>query len=142
MEQPRFTWIALGSLSAAFLFYHWGAVNCARNWGETVRTAFDLYRYDLAKRLALEPFGDMLEEHIRWEAFSSFIKRGSYEDFGAFRYPLPKYGVMRDETERGRDEKNEYISRNVAAGAVRYNIIKVKNPREVELLVRKFFSSS
>ena len=38
---------------------------------------------------------------------------------------------MEVEERRGKDEKNEYISRNVAVGAVRYNIIKVKPEKPI-----------
>jgi hypothetical protein len=88
LEQLWFTWVALASGCAAFLFYQ-AAVRNARNWGETIKTAFDLYRYRLAEQLALEPFEDKVDETRRWQAISYFIKRGSWDDFRAFRYPLP-----------------------------------------------------
>jgi hypothetical protein len=76
LKRPMFTWVALASGCVAFLSYYWGAVNCARNWGETIKTAFDLYRYSLAERLALEPFVDKMDKTETWEAISYFIKRG------------------------------------------------------------------
>jgi len=99
LGQPMFTWVALASGCVAFLFYYWGAVNCARNWGETIKTAFDLYRYQLAEQLALKPFKDKIDETRRWEAISYFIKRGCWSDFGAFRYPLPCDGRKKTEDE-------------------------------------------
>jgi hypothetical protein len=101
LKRPMFTWVALASGCVAFLSYYWGAVNCARNWGETIKTAFDLYRYQLAERLALEPFKDKKDETETWEAISYFIKRGRWDDFRLFRYPLPGRNV-RAENEAAR----------------------------------------
>ena len=91
-DQPVFTGIALVSLCAAFLFYHWGAVNCARNWGETIKTAFDLYRYDLAEKLALRPFTDEDDEMWIWWVISSLVKRGSLEEL----YKVFDYFLLRN----------------------------------------------
>ncbi|MBN1888791.1 MAG: hypothetical protein JW850_12420 [Thermoflexales bacterium] len=93
---PALTAVALISGCAAFAFYQ-AAVWCARSWGETIKTAFDLYRYQLAEQLALEPFADKIDETRRWRAISGFIKQGDSESFGAFRYPLP--GAKRDARE-------------------------------------------
>ena len=90
---PTFTWATLVGGCVAFLSYQ-AAVRCARNWGETVKTAFDLYRYQLAERLALEPFRDRVEEIMRWEAFSHLVRYGgTRESFRTFRYPLPGQSV-------------------------------------------------
>jgi hypothetical protein len=101
---PMLTRVALVSGCVAFLFYYWGAVSCARNWGDTIKTAFDLYRYELAEWLALEPFGDKVDETRRWRAVSRFIKRGRWDDFGAFRYPLPDEKEVKAEGEIAQPE--------------------------------------
>ena len=92
-ERPVLTLIALLSGCIAFAFYQF-AVWCARNWGETIKTAFDLYRYQLAERLALKPFERAGDELKRWEGISYFIQgiQGGREafDFDDFNYSLPK----------------------------------------------------
>lgn len=70
------------------LFYA-GARRPANNWGETVKVAFDLYRYELAERLSLRRFWSKAEEKTQWETFSNFIL-GDDEEFGDFEYPLPQ----------------------------------------------------
>jgi len=90
---PVFTWVALTSGCAVFIFYQ-AAVWCALNWGEAIKTAFDLYRYQLAEQMSLLPFKDKKDETRRWKALSYFIKRYNIkcddpDIFGAFRYPLP-----------------------------------------------------
>ncbi len=48
-------WLAeiLGSLALAGLFYQ-GAITHAAAWGETVKSAFDLYRWDLLKQMGYQ----------------------------------------------------------------------------------------
>jgi hypothetical protein len=87
-EWPPLTLIALLSGCIAFAFYQ-AAVRCARNWGEAIKTAFDLYRYPLAERLALKPFESAGDELKHWWGLSRFIQ-GERETFEDFDYPLPK----------------------------------------------------
>ena len=89
-----FTWIALISGTIAFFSYQ-ATVRCAVNWGETIKTAFDLYRYPLAKQLALSPFTDKVDETLCWGDISDFIK--GYRDFFRFSYPMPKEKQEKDE---------------------------------------------
>lgn len=79
--------VSLLASVASGLFYV-GAQGPARNWGETVKVAFDLYRYELAERLALRRFWSKTEEKTRWRTFSDFILGD--EEFGDFKYPLPR----------------------------------------------------
>jgi hypothetical protein len=78
-------WAAVG---VAYVFYRL-AIPCAEKWYDWINAAFDLYRYQLAERLALEPFKDREDETGRWRAISYFIKHGRWDDFRAFCYPLP-----------------------------------------------------
>jgi hypothetical protein len=80
--------VSLPAFVLSGLFYA-GAKGPARNWGETVKVAFDLYRYELAERLALRRFWSKTEEKTRWKTFSDFIL-GDDEEFGDFKYPLPR----------------------------------------------------
>ena len=50
-----------------------GMLIAARQWGTTVRVAFDLYRYDLHRRLGLRPTGNFGEEYQNWQQFSRFL---------------------------------------------------------------------
>jgi hypothetical protein len=77
---------AAAFLSAYFLYR--GAIQAASNWGETVKVAFDSYRYQLAHRLSIKPFHNKREEFARWYAVSQFIIQN--EAFDKFDYPLPK----------------------------------------------------
>lgn len=50
-----------------------GMVIAARQWGTTVRVAFDLYRYDLFRRMALVPVSSFADERLRWRQVSDFL---------------------------------------------------------------------
>jgi hypothetical protein len=50
-----------------------GILIAARQWGGTVRVAFDLYRRDLGERLGLRQASSFHLERERWEALSAFI---------------------------------------------------------------------
>ena len=78
-------WAAVG---VAYGF-HKLAILCAKKWYGWINAAYDLYRHQLADTLALEPFKDVEDEKNSWEGISYFVRRGSWRDFGAFRYPLP-----------------------------------------------------
>ena len=58
----------------------------ARQWGTTVRAAFDIYRHDLYKHLGLRPSYSFKTEYERWRAISQFLlyRREHPEDFGEF----------------------------------------------------------
>lgn len=88
LHNAAFTWIAIVGACAACLCYS-ATVSTCRRWGETIKTAFDLYRYQLARQLDLLPFDDKTDEFHRWQSLSDFIKYGQYDDFGAYDYPLP-----------------------------------------------------
>jgi len=86
--------IPAAGLLTAYLLYR-GAIQNASNWGETVKTAFDSYRYQLARRLSMKPFYNQKEESARWHAISQFIVKGSAYD--KFDYPLPKVSEPKSE---------------------------------------------
>lgn len=84
-----FTWSMLVCGISSYLFYR-AAVNAAHSWGESIKTAFDLYRYQLADQLALAPFKDREDEVSRWQRLSQFIQSGeSWREFGEYAYLLP-----------------------------------------------------
>lgn len=82
-------WVAFILSSLAYFVFYRGSVIAARNWGEAVKTAFDLYRYELAARLSLRPVWSMSEETTQWKRLSSFL-RGFDEGCVGYDYPLPK----------------------------------------------------
>lgn len=57
----------------AFLILYNGMIVAARQWGTTVRVAFDLYRHDLSQRLGLRPTKSFKKEVKRWRAVSRFL---------------------------------------------------------------------
>lgn len=65
--------LPLMSLIAAFVFYQ-AAISSACAWGEMFCTAFDLYRYQLAKALGLEPAKTFNDERCMWNNLSEFWK--------------------------------------------------------------------
>ena len=55
------------------LVLYQGILIAARQWGTTVRVAFDLYRCDLRRRLGLHPTENFREEYQRWQQISRFL---------------------------------------------------------------------
>jgi hypothetical protein len=77
----------LGTLLAivfAIWFYHL-AVAGAYDWGETVKSAFDLYRYQLLKTLYGHSPRDFAHERELWEGISSFLEKGIGPKNGGLR---------------------------------------------------------
>jgi len=70
----------------AIILYN-GMIIAARQWGTTVRVAFDLFRHDLHRRLGLRAAGDFKGERERWQAVSQFVlfrRERSLEEFNEF----------------------------------------------------------
>lgn len=68
-------WIGLTLLITGvlvFVLYN-GLIIAARQWGTTVRVAFDLHRHDLRRRLGLKAASDFEEEYRRWQSLSTFL---------------------------------------------------------------------
>lgn len=81
-------WLTLISAAGAYSFYR-GAIASALSWGKTVKVAFDLYRHELADRLALRPAWSLSEEKDQWERLSDFIENPAQGQFD-YDYPLPR----------------------------------------------------
>jgi hypothetical protein len=64
--------IGLVSIVIALVLFE-GMVIAARQWGMSVRVAFDLYRQDLHQSLGLHPAKSFEEEYNRWRYVSHFI---------------------------------------------------------------------
>jgi hypothetical protein len=79
--------IPLATIVLVYVLYQ-GLVVAAREWGTTVRVAFDLHRYELYKRLALKPTWTFEEERVLWEQISQFFafrrKHPSFDRFVSF----------------------------------------------------------
>jgi len=72
------------TLVASLVFYE-GLVIAARQWGTTVRIAFDLYRDDLSQELGLKPAPNFPQERRQWEEISNFmVSRYNNEEFDGF----------------------------------------------------------
>jgi hypothetical protein len=106
------TWSVCIAGGLAYLFYR-AAIASALNWGETVKSAFDLYRYELAAQLALERFTDKDDETEKWQNFSYFLKRGGANSFMRFNYPLPNFELLPEEEKK--EQKKAEKSQETAA---------------------------
>jgi hypothetical protein len=60
------------TVGLTIVFYQ-GMIVAARQWGTTVRVAFDLYRHELHRRLGLRPVETFDEEYKLWQEVSSFL---------------------------------------------------------------------
>ncbi len=79
-----FSWIAFALLS--YLFYL-GAISRASAWGALVKSAFDLYRWDLLKQLGYtQPPATPQEERKLWQNISRQMIYGTY-----YTGPRPSY---------------------------------------------------
>lgn len=54
-------------------FLEWRATSAAIGWGDYVKSAFDLYRFDLLKLLGIDLPTDRKKEKALWESFSQAI---------------------------------------------------------------------
>jgi len=70
--------LALAAAGLSWLLYN-ATIIAARQWGTTVRVAFDLYRDKLYKQLRLIPSRSFKEEVRRWEDVSEFLLYRSQE---------------------------------------------------------------
>ena len=64
--------IGIAALGISYMLYR-GMIIAARQWGTTVRVAFDLYRYDLRRRLGLHPAETFEAEYKLWQQVSCFL---------------------------------------------------------------------
>jgi hypothetical protein len=66
-------WAFIATAASSLIFYE-GMIRAARQWGSAIRTAFDLYRYELHNRLGLRAVkGETFEqERDRWQKASRF----------------------------------------------------------------------
>jgi hypothetical protein len=71
----------------AYLLYK-GSCVAATNWGYTVKSAFDLYRFELKKalNLRLPDEAALPEERAMWQGISEFLAYGRLENFEGFDY--------------------------------------------------------
>jgi hypothetical protein len=74
---------------SAYLLYK-GSCVAATNWGTTVKSAFDLYRYELKKALNLQlsEGAELSDEREMWRGISEFLAYGGLENFEGFDYTL------------------------------------------------------
>jgi hypothetical protein len=67
-----------------------GMLNCAVQWGNTIRVAFDLFRHDLWNKFKLDKVSNYQEEILTWETLSILINEGrdwnGWISFNKFKY--------------------------------------------------------
>jgi hypothetical protein len=81
-------------------FFYRCAVKCTSYWGETFKTAFDLYRNDLRKALRIRPFRNFHDERFVWEKMSVFVTHCK-------NITLAKSGTIFDYSSEQKNEENE-----------------------------------
>lgn len=65
--------IVAGLLCSVALIFYQGMIIAARQWGTTVKVAFDSYRHHLCERLYLTPTSSFEEETEQWTRVSRFF---------------------------------------------------------------------
>jgi hypothetical protein len=80
-----------------------GSCVAALNWGMTIRSAFDLYRFELKRALNLRlwPKAKFSDERKMWQEISEFLARGSNKDYDGFDYAVLTPGGRGNEQTRG-----------------------------------------
>jgi hypothetical protein len=68
-----FNWVLLVSFFVVIYFASYRARHMAIDWGDMVKSAVDLYRFDLVEKLGISPPKDRKEERRIWENFSQSI---------------------------------------------------------------------
>jgi hypothetical protein len=69
--------VALGSLILSRLF-HAGAFPVVREYGDMIRSCFDLFRFDLLKQMSLPLPTDSEQEYVCWQCLSEFMVMGTH----------------------------------------------------------------
>ena len=101
--------IAIVSPIISYMLYE-GMSIAARQWGTTVRVAFDLYRYDLRQRLGLCPAKTFGEEYQRWQEVSQFLlfrRKGTWFNGFISQFKMEKSGKEEGKQERKEGETEE-----------------------------------
>ncbi len=98
--------ICLFASIVSWMLYQ-GSVIAARQWGTTVRVAFDLYRHNLWHRLGLRPTERFQEEYILWQQVSRFLlyrHKGAW--FEGFRSQAEMENVLKLTEEKDTEDQD------------------------------------
>jgi hypothetical protein len=97
--------ICIFAFTVSWMLYE-GSVIAARQWGTTVRVAFDLYRHNLWHRLGLRPTERFQEEYVRWQQVSRFLLY-RHEDvwFRGFRSQIEMENVLKLTKEKDTEDE-------------------------------------
>ena len=81
--------LLLISILISAIIVYGGACVAAVNWGNTVKSAFDLYRFELMRMLHLkmDANGTLSDERRMWQGISEFLAFGRIDNFAGFDYP-------------------------------------------------------
>lgn len=87
----RRLWVSVvaGSLVVAYLSYC-GAVSAARDYGDQIRTAFDLHRFELLKSLHVPLPMNRAEECRLWAEVNEVVRGSEPPDWWIFEHPAPR----------------------------------------------------
>ncbi len=83
-----FLLVSLGWLLA--LFGYFGAIQAARSYGELIKAAFDLHRWELIKALHLKLPEGLAQEKALWQEVSELLYRNFPPKAEVFRYETEK----------------------------------------------------
>lgn len=93
-------------LGMAYFFYN-ASLPAARQYGNLIRSAYDLFRFDLTEQLRLELAEDSDDEHDKWKTWSEFVALGDLERTrDAFVYYHPADSTYTSETTSSPDESS------------------------------------
>lgn len=93
-------------LVMAYFFYN-ATLPAARQYGNLIRSAYDLFRFDLTEQLRLELAEDSDDEHDKWKIWSEFVALGDLERTrDAFVYYHPAGSIYTSETTSSSDESS------------------------------------
>ena len=93
----EFWFLIISGIALVFSYFSYSlSVQCTVYWGDTIKTAFDLYRYDLAKILRLKKFRNGFEEFQAWQSVSDFFNTNK----SIINSPIIEHILYDDQTER------------------------------------------
>lgn len=102
----EFGWLYLGGvvffMGVAYFFYN-ASLPAAKQYGNMIRSAYDLFRFDLRKQLRLPLPADSDEDRQSWERWSEFVAVG---DDMPMALPF-EYQYMEDEIRKSLRSENE-----------------------------------
>lgn len=77
-------------------FISWRAIRAATGWGDYVKSAFDLYRFQLLEALSIDLPKNRAEEKKLWEQYSQAVAYRQPEDLPELKIPEGKLSAKKE----------------------------------------------